>query len=101
MLFAFAQLNCSEIRLRRLCQRSGLLGFDKVVSYALNEWASDIKKKQIPGNLVIITIASQLFFTNISNTKTLFLNRNPWRCWSNSFICSVSSRSERSVLVTS
>ena len=51
MLFAFAQLNCSEIRLRRLCQRSGLLGFDKVVSYALNEWASDIKKKQIPGNL--------------------------------------------------
>jgi hypothetical protein len=49
VLFAFAQLNCSEITLRRLCHRSGLLGFDRVLSYALNEWANDIKKRQIPG----------------------------------------------------
>ncbi|CAB4005705.1 autophagy-related 2 homolog B isoform X1 [Paramuricea clavata] len=51
VLFAFAQLNCSEITLRRLCHRSGLMGFDRVLSYALNEWANDIKKRQIPGIL--------------------------------------------------
>ncbi|XP_028410274.1 autophagy-related protein 2 homolog B-like [Dendronephthya gigantea] len=51
VLFAFAQLNCSEITLRRLCHRSGLMGFDRVLSYVLNEWANDIKKRQIPGIL--------------------------------------------------
>ena len=51
VLFAFAQLNCSEITLRRLCHRSGLMGFDRVLNYVLNEWANDIKKRQIPGEI--------------------------------------------------
>lgn len=59
MLFAFAQLNCSEITLRRFCHRSGLMGFNRVVNYALNEWGNDIKKRQIPG-IVQVFIHSSL-----------------------------------------
>ncbi|XP_063039529.1 autophagy-related protein 2 homolog B-like isoform X2 [Engraulis encrasicolus] len=51
ILMGLAQLNCSELTLRRLCYRQGLLGVDRLVSYALHEWISDIKRNQLPGLL--------------------------------------------------
>ncbi|XP_053576099.1 autophagy-related protein 2 homolog A isoform X2 [Bombina bombina] len=51
ILIGLAQLNCSELKLKRLYCRHGLLGADKVVSYALNEWLTDIRKNQLPGIL--------------------------------------------------
>ncbi|XP_032089810.1 autophagy-related protein 2 homolog A isoform X2 [Thamnophis elegans] len=51
ILIGLAQLNCSELKLKRLCCRHGLLGVEKVVSYALTEWLMDIRKNQLPGIL--------------------------------------------------
>ncbi|XP_005990375.1 autophagy-related protein 2 homolog B [Latimeria chalumnae] len=51
ILIGLAQLNCSELKLKRLCYRHGLLGVDKLFSYAINEWLNDIKKNQLPGIL--------------------------------------------------
>ncbi|TNN56911.1 Autophagy-related protein 2 B [Liparis tanakae] len=51
IIIGLTQLNCSELKLRRLCYRQGLLGVDKLFSYAINEWLSDIKKNQLPGLL--------------------------------------------------
>uniref|UniRef100_A0A8D2KQI4 Autophagy related 2A n=1 Tax=Varanus komodoensis TaxID=61221 RepID=A0A8D2KQI4_VARKO len=51
ILIGLAQLNCSELKLKQLCCRHGLLGVEKVVSYALNEWLTDIRKNQLPGIL--------------------------------------------------
>ncbi|KAM9377347.1 autophagy-related protein 2 homolog A [Pholidichthys leucotaenia] len=51
ILIGLAQLNCSELKLKRLCCRHGLLGIDKVIQYAINEWLTDIKKNQISGLL--------------------------------------------------
>ncbi|XP_074861266.1 autophagy-related protein 2 homolog A isoform X2 [Carettochelys insculpta] len=51
ILIGLAQLNCSELKLKRLCCRHGLLGVDKVISYALTEWLTDIRKNQLPGIL--------------------------------------------------
>ncbi|XP_024917190.1 autophagy-related protein 2 homolog B isoform X3 [Cynoglossus semilaevis] len=51
IIIGLTQLNCSELKLRRLCYRQGLLGVDKLFSYAINEWINDIKKNQLPGLL--------------------------------------------------
>lgn len=51
ILIGLAQLNCSELKLKRLCCRHGLLGVDKVIQYAVNEWLADIRKNQLPGIL--------------------------------------------------
>uniref|UniRef100_A0A8C6ZBT7 Autophagy related 2B n=1 Tax=Nothoprocta perdicaria TaxID=30464 RepID=A0A8C6ZBT7_NOTPE len=51
ILIGLAQLNCSELKLKRLCYRHGLLGVDKLFSYAIGEWINDIKKNQLPGIL--------------------------------------------------
>ncbi|XP_055987729.1 autophagy-related protein 2 homolog A [Sorex fumeus] len=51
LLIGLAQLNCSELKLKRLCYRHGLLGVDKVLGYALNEWLQDIRRNQLPGLL--------------------------------------------------
>ncbi|XP_018409817.1 PREDICTED: autophagy-related protein 2 homolog A [Nanorana parkeri] len=51
ILIGLAQLNCSELKLKRLYCRHGLLGAEKVFSYALNEWLTDIRKNQLPGIL--------------------------------------------------
>ncbi|XP_008823878.1 autophagy-related protein 2 homolog B [Nannospalax galili] len=51
ILIGLAQLNCSELKLKRLFYRHGLLGVDKLVSYAITEWLNDIKKNQLPGIL--------------------------------------------------
>uniref|UniRef100_A0A667YET7 Autophagy related 2B n=1 Tax=Myripristis murdjan TaxID=586833 RepID=A0A667YET7_9TELE len=51
IIIGLTQLNCSELKLRRLCYRQGLLGVDKLFSYAITEWLNDIKKNQLPGLL--------------------------------------------------
>ncbi|XP_058423633.1 autophagy-related protein 2 homolog B isoform X2 [Diceros bicornis minor] len=51
ILIGLAQLNCSELKLKRLFYRHGLLGVDKLFSYAITEWLTDIKKNQLPGIL--------------------------------------------------
>ncbi|CAH2327935.1 autophagy-related 2 homolog B isoform X1 [Pelobates cultripes] len=51
ILIGLAQLNSSELKLKRLCYRHGLLGVDKLFSYAINEWLTDVKKNQLPGIL--------------------------------------------------
>uniref|UniRef100_A0A8C2XSE6 Autophagy related 2A n=1 Tax=Cyclopterus lumpus TaxID=8103 RepID=A0A8C2XSE6_CYCLU len=51
ILIGLAQLNCSELKLKRLCCRNGLLGVDKVIQYAVTEWLTDIRKNQLPGLL--------------------------------------------------
>ncbi|XP_015509682.1 autophagy-related protein 2 homolog B [Neodiprion lecontei] len=51
LLMGLAQLNCSELRLKRLTHRHGLLGFDKLVAFMLSEWLQDIKKNQLPSLL--------------------------------------------------
>ncbi|XP_014232573.1 autophagy-related protein 2 homolog A [Trichogramma pretiosum] len=51
LLMGLGQLNCSELRLKRLTNRQGILGFDKLMSYLLSEWTQDIKKNQLPSLL--------------------------------------------------
>lgn len=51
LLMGLAQLNCSELRLKRLSHRYGLLGYDKLLAYLASEWLQDIKKNQLPGLL--------------------------------------------------
>ncbi|XP_053986087.1 autophagy-related protein 2 homolog B isoform X1 [Hylaeus volcanicus] len=51
LLMGLAQLNCSELRLKRLTHRHGLLGFDKLVTFLISEWLQDIKKNQLPSLL--------------------------------------------------
>uniref|UniRef100_A0A7N6AWN5 Autophagy related 2A n=1 Tax=Anabas testudineus TaxID=64144 RepID=A0A7N6AWN5_ANATE len=51
ILIGLAQLNCSELKLKQLCCRHGLLGVDKVIQYAVTEWLTDIRKNQLPGIL--------------------------------------------------
>lgn len=46
-----SQLNCSELRLKRLCSRSGLLGVDKLLNFIVTEWLNDIKQNQLKGIL--------------------------------------------------
>ncbi|XP_047132306.1 autophagy-related protein 2 homolog B isoform X1 [Hydra vulgaris] len=47
IIIGLSQLNCSEIRLKRLCSRSGLLGPDKLINYMVTEWMNDIKQNQL------------------------------------------------------
>ncbi|XP_063976895.1 autophagy-related protein 2 homolog B [Diachasmimorpha longicaudata] len=51
LLMGLGQLNCSELRLKRLTYRHGLLGFEKLMAYLLSEWLQDIKKNQLPSLL--------------------------------------------------
>lgn len=51
LLMGLATLNCSELRLKRISHRHGLLGFEKLLTFLFKEWISDIKKNQIPSLL--------------------------------------------------
>ncbi|CAH1722364.1 unnamed protein product [Aphis gossypii] len=51
LLMGLAQLNCSEITLKRIVHKHGLLGFDKLLTYVTQEWLQDIKKHQLPSLL--------------------------------------------------
>ncbi|RWS04521.1 autophagy-related protein 2B-like protein [Dinothrombium tinctorium] len=51
LLMGLAQLNQSELCLKRLHEKRGFLGFDRVFLHAIREWTSDIKKHQLPSLL--------------------------------------------------
>lgn len=51
LLMGLGQLNCSELSLKKIIHRHGLLGVDKVITFLLNEWASDIRANQLPSIL--------------------------------------------------
>ncbi|XP_029634311.1 autophagy-related protein 2 homolog B isoform X1 [Octopus sinensis] len=48
LLVGLAQLNCSELNLRAINYRHGLLGIQRVLVSMLTDWLDDIKKNQIP-----------------------------------------------------
>ncbi|XP_023297749.2 autophagy-related protein 2 homolog A [Lucilia cuprina] len=48
LLMGLGQLQCSEIILRKIVYRRGLLGFEKVCNYLCKEWLRDIKRNQLP-----------------------------------------------------
>ncbi|KAL3873570.1 hypothetical protein ACJMK2_036667 [Sinanodonta woodiana] len=50
-LGGLVSLNRSELKLKKLHYKHGLLGLDKVAAYALNEWLTDIKVNQLPSIL--------------------------------------------------
>ena len=51
ILAGLAQLNCSELTLRQLELRQGILGLDKLLVTAANAWLSDIRSSQLPALL--------------------------------------------------
>ncbi len=51
LIVGLAHLNCSELRLKRLHHRHGLLGLDRLLLYAVREWMTDIKNNQLPSIL--------------------------------------------------
>lgn len=51
LLMGLGQLNCSELRLKRLSNRHGILGVDKLFTYLITEWLNDIKRNQLPSLL--------------------------------------------------
>lgn len=51
LLMGLGQLNCSELRLKKLTYRHGILGIDRLIKWALQEWLGDIKRHQLPGLL--------------------------------------------------
>ncbi|CRL03003.1 CLUMA_CG016444, isoform A [Clunio marinus] len=48
LLMGLGQLQCSEIRLKRISYRHGILGVDRLLNYLIQEWLHDIKKRQLP-----------------------------------------------------
>ncbi|XP_041353099.1 autophagy-related protein 2 homolog A-like isoform X2 [Gigantopelta aegis] len=51
LLVGLAQLNSSELRLKRLNYKHGILGTDKLIQYAACEWSKDIRRNQLPSIL--------------------------------------------------
>ena len=51
ILAGLAQLNCSELTLRQLELRQGILGLDKLLVTAANAWLTDIRSSQLPALL--------------------------------------------------
>lgn len=48
LLMGLGQLQCSEIRLKRINYRHGVLGFERLLNFLIQEWLQDIKKRQLP-----------------------------------------------------
>ncbi|CAH1390573.1 unnamed protein product [Nezara viridula] len=48
IIMGLGQLNCLQIKLKRLSYKHGLLGLDRLIKYACDEWIHDITKTQIP-----------------------------------------------------
>jgi len=51
LLAGLAQLNCSEITLRQLDFKQGILGLDKLLALAATAWLADIRGTQLPALL--------------------------------------------------
>lgn len=48
LLMGLGQLQCSEIKLKKIIYRRGFLGVDKLIAYLCREWLKDIKRNQLP-----------------------------------------------------
>lgn len=48
LLMGLGQLQCSEIRLKKIYNRQGILGVDRLINFLIQEWLHDIKKRQLP-----------------------------------------------------
>ena len=48
LLMGLGQLQCSQIVLKKIQYRHGILGVDRLLNFLLQEWLQDIKKKQLP-----------------------------------------------------
>jgi autophagy-related protein 2 len=48
LLMGLGQLQCSEIRLKKISYRHGILGVDRLINFLIQEWLQDIKKRQLP-----------------------------------------------------
>lgn len=48
LFMGLGQLSCLQIKLKRINYKHGLLGFDRLLSFAISEWLKDIKKTQFP-----------------------------------------------------
>lgn len=51
ILIGMGQLNHSELTLKRIVHKSGLLGVDRLIQYVSNEWINDIRRNQLPSVL--------------------------------------------------
>ncbi|KAK3878072.1 hypothetical protein Pcinc_017284 [Petrolisthes cinctipes] len=51
LIIGLGQLSQSELTLKSIVHKSGLLGVDKLISYVTNEWVSDIRRNQLPSVL--------------------------------------------------
>nr|CAB3224188.1 autophagy-related protein 2 homolog B-like [Phallusia mammillata] len=51
LLKGLGQLNCSQLQLRKIVHRHGILGVDRMLNFVLSEWAEDIVKNQLPSIL--------------------------------------------------
>ena len=47
VLMGIGQFTWLELKLKRLVNKHGILGFDRLVQYAIQEWINDIKKHQV------------------------------------------------------
>ena len=51
ILAGLAQLNCSELTLKQLEFKQGVLGLDKLAALAATAWLADIRSSQLPALL--------------------------------------------------
>lgn len=47
LLMGLGQLQCSEICLKKISYRHGILGVDRLLNFLIKEWLQDIKKRQL------------------------------------------------------
>lgn len=96
LLMGLGQLQCSEIRLKKISYRHGILGVDKLINFLIQEWLQDIKKRQLPKILrgvgpmnSFIQLCKCFSFHYHSSIFNLIL-----------FLISISPRNFRLILVT-
>lgn len=51
LIMGLGQLQCSEIKLKAISHRHGILGIDRLLNFMLQEWLQDIKRNQLPSIL--------------------------------------------------
>lgn len=51
LIMGLGQLQCSEIKLKAISHRHGILGVDRLLNFMLQEWLQDIKRNQLPSIL--------------------------------------------------
>lgn len=47
LIMGLGSLQCSEIRLKQICYKQGILGAERLYNFLLHEWLHDIRKNQL------------------------------------------------------